>query len=77
MDSQIKEEVDENHEEYQEDLDKIDEYSFGTNDPKNDSGLISRFIFYWGYRIIKLADILIRLYKCKATKLRELKEIKN
>lgn len=57
MDSQIKEEVNENHEEYQEDLDKIDEYSFGTNDPKNDSGLISRFIFYWGYRIIKLASL--------------------
>ena len=48
---------DDDVEEYEEDREKIEEYSFGNSDPKNDSGFISRLIFYWGYRIIKLASL--------------------
>lgn len=36
---------------------KISQYSFENIDPKNDSGLLSRLFFYWGYRIIQLARL--------------------
>ena len=48
---------DEDDDEYEEEKNIISEYSFSQSDPKNDSSMCSRFFFYWGYRIIKLARL--------------------
>ena len=48
---------DEDQEEYDENLDKIEDYSFGDSDPKGDSGFFGSLFFYWGYQIIRLASL--------------------
>ena len=48
---------DDDEDEYEEEKNTISEYSFSQSDPKNDSSMCSRFFFYWGYRIIKLARL--------------------
>ena len=50
-------EEDDDEDKYEEEKAMIAEFAFGSTDPVNDSSFLHRFIFYWGYRIIRLARL--------------------